>query len=173
MIGSYQLDTETNPMTQPSAKPSKARIKMIAVPAGDLTPLMLDWLVAGLEDVPVLIKEGSLWHNSSQFGPEGIYAPSTDPATGHIILEREKIQLRYVEEEGHSFHQLWMAKDCRFRPTSGSVEWTRRYGHSYAELEYGHLTGPTMLIAGLRFYVAKAIAGKTKTPMLRVPADIV
>lgn len=160
-------------MNQPKAKARSAGVKMINVAAGDLTPLMINWLVAGLEDVPVHLKDGDLWHNPSQFGPEGIYAPSTDPATGHPILEREKIQLRYVEEEGHSFHQLWMAQDCRFRPTSGSVEWTRRYGHSYAELDYGYLTGPTMLIAALRFYVTKAVAGKTKKPMLRVPADLV
>lgn len=114
----------------------------------------IDWLIAQLEDQPVQFDGVDLRYGPGQFSDEGIYSPSSDPMLGHELIEREKIQLRHVNSPGHTFHGLWMAQDCLFRPTNKSVDWVP-FGKSYAKLEKGYLTGPTALIAALRFHIAK------------------
>lgn len=145
---------------------------MVDVPVAELTPLMIDWLTARSEGVSVKFDGTCIRHCPVPGEYEGMYSPSTNPMDGHPLLEREKIQLRYIDSPGHSWHGLWLAQDCRFRSTDKSVEWSA-YGVPYPELALGFLTGPTMLIAGLRFIIAKSRVGKSKIPMVRVPLELI
>ena len=141
----------------------------VAVVVNTLTTIQIDWLIAQQEGVAVIFDGAHVRYALSDENELGaIYSPSTDPALGHPLLEREKIQFRHIDCDGHSHHGLWLAQDCRFRPTGRSVEW-REYGCSYPEQDFGYLSGPTMMIAGLRFIIAKALAGKTKNPKVQVP----
>lgn len=146
--------------------------QMVQVPVSELSAQMIDWLTARSEGVPVEFDGTYIRHCPVPNECEGIYSPSTNAIDGHPLLEREKIQLRYVDSPGHASHGLWLAQDCRFRATSHSVEWSA-YGIPYPELALGYLTGPTMLIAGLRFIIAKTQVGKSKAPMVRVPLELV
>lgn len=133
---------------------------------------MIDWLIARDEGIPVAFDGTYIRHTPEPYEFGAIYSPSSDPGVGHALLEREKIQSRYIDSPGHPWDGRWLAQDCRFQATSRSVVWLD-YGRSYAELELGFLTGPTMLIAGLRFIIAKSRVGKSKAPMVRVPVTLV
>lgn len=146
--------------------------QLIEVLVSELTIPMIDWLVAREEGVPVSFDGEHIRHSPEPYTYEGYYSPSTDASIGHILLEREKIQLRYIDEPGHSLNGIWMAQDCRFRSTGSNVGW-KVYGKSYADMEFGYLIGPTMLIAGLRFMIAKNRVGKYREPAVRVPASLV
>lgn len=146
-------------------------LSFVQVAATELTPLMIDWLVARLEGVQVGYDGTSLRTEDEHLVYGGTYSPSTDPALGHVLLEREKIQCRYIDSPGHKFHGLWFAQDCIFRPTEQSVGWSP-YGTTYPDLHLGYLTGPTMLVAGLKFIIAKSMAGKTPLPEVCVPAQL-
>lgn len=144
----------------------------VAVAVNNLTPIQIDWLIAQQEGVAVMFDGAHVRYALSDENALGaIYAPSTDPALGHPLLEREKIQLRHIDREGHSHHGLWLAQDCRFWSTGSNVGWSE-YGRSYADLHFGYLSGTTMLIAGLRFIIAKTQVGKTENPKVKVPRAI-
>ncbi|MFL1449184.1 hypothetical protein ACI77O_12385 [Pseudomonas tritici] len=146
--------------------------ELVEIAAANLTPLMIDWLVGIFDGVCVGFDGDSIRVEGEPYEFTGIYSPSTDPSIGHPLLEREKIQARYIDEPGHPKHGSWLAQDCRFRSSSMSVEW-RQYGHSYPELALGYMSGPTMLIASMRFIIAKHYVGKSKTPMVRVPKQLI
>jgi hypothetical protein len=129
---------------------------MIKVKTSDLIGPALDSLMAKIEDEPVCFDGEFIRYVPGQFSDEEVYSPSTDPAMGQPIMEREKLQVRFVDSPEHPLHGLWLAQDCRFRPTSQSVGWSPA-GKSYADLEIGYLTGPTMLIAAMRFFVYKTL----------------
>lgn len=137
----------------------------------DLTCTMIDWLISTIEDESVQFDGTCIRYAPAQFSDEGLYSPSSDPCIGHPILEREKIQLRFIESDGHPMDGLWIAQDCRFRAASKSVEWSK-YGTTYPDLDLGYLSGPTMLIAGLRFVIAKHLVGKCENPKVMVPAKL-
>lgn len=151
---------------------AKDKDRLVEVAAVQLTPIMIDWLTARLEGVPVEFDGTAIRHSPTpgEFGE--IYAPSTNPLDGHPLLEREKIQTRYVDSASHTLGGTWMAQDCRFRSTGTTVGWAE-YGFQYPAMALGYLTGPTMLIAGLRFILAKHLVGKMKNPKLSVPAQLV
>ena len=144
-----------------------------AVAVNSLTTLQIDWLIAQQEGVAVMFDGAHVRYALSDENALGaVYSPSTDPALGHTLLEREKIQARHIDSEGHPRHGLWLAQDCRFRSTSQSVEWSE-YGRPYPELALGYLTGPTMLIACLPFMIAKALVAKAAEPKVRVPKFLI
>lgn len=139
------------------------------VAVNSLTTIQIDWLIAQQEGVSVIFDGASVRYAVADENALGaVYSPSTDPAHGHPLLEREKIQLRHIDREGHSLNGLWLAQDCRFRSTGSSVQWSE-YGRSYADLDFGYLSGPTMLIAGLRFIIAKTQVLKTENPKIEIP----
>ncbi|HBP1602188.1 TPA: DUF2591 domain-containing protein [Pseudomonas aeruginosa] len=141
----------------------------VLVAVNSLTTIQIDWLIAQQEGVAVIFDGAYVRYALADENALGaVYSPSTDPAHGHPLLEREKIQLRHIDSEGHSLNGLWLAQDCRFRSTGSSVQWSE-YGRSYADLDFGYLSGPTMLIAGLRFIIAKTQVGKTQNPKIEVP----
>lgn len=136
--------------------------RLVEVAAGELTPIMIDWLTARMEGIPVEFDGTYIRHSPAPYEFGGIYSPSTYPHDGHPLLEREKIQTRYVDGPGHRLDGVWMAQDCRFRSTDQNVGWLE-YGSQYPELALGYLTGPTILVAGLRFILARHFVGKTIT----------
>lgn len=134
----------------------------VEVAVSALTNTQIDWLIAREEGVEVIFDGVHIRYdlaNENELG--SIYSPSTDAALGHPLLEREKIQSRYIDNPDHPSHGLWLVKDCRFHSSSQSVVW-----REHADIEFGYLSGPTMLIAGLRFIIAKNRAGKLKSPLL-------
>lgn len=146
--------------------------RLVEVAVCELTPIMIDWLTARMEGIQVEFDGTYIRRCPAPYEFGEIYSPSSYPQDGHPLLEREKIQSRYVDSPGHSFHGLWMAQDCRFRSTDSNVGWLE-YGRAFPELSLGYLTGPTILIAGLRFIIAKHFVGKSKTPTVRVPAKLI
>ncbi|NVL49901.1 DUF2591 domain-containing protein [Pseudomonas syringae pv. actinidiae] len=146
--------------------------RMVEVRVVNLTPLMIDWLTARMEGIQVDFDGTNVRHSPAHNQAGAVYSPSTSPQDGHPIIEREKIQTRYVESPGHKLDGVWLAQDCRFRPSEQSVSWLE-YGRQYADLALGYLTGPTILIAGLRFLIAKHHVGKSEAPTVSVPAKLV
>ncbi|HBO7922013.1 TPA: DUF2591 domain-containing protein [Pseudomonas aeruginosa] len=141
----------------------------VLVAVNSLTTIQIDWLIAQQEGVAVIFDGAYIRYALADENALGaVYSPSTDPALGHPLLEREKVQLRHIDREGHSFNGLWLAQDCRFWSSGSNVGWSE-YGRSYADLHFGYLSGPTMLIAGLRFIIAKTQLGKTENPKIEVP----
>ncbi len=156
-----------NPKSHSTPSPRKQGAT-VAVAVSTLTTIQIDWLIAQQEGVAVMFDGAYVRYAlADENALGGVYSPSTDPALGHPLLEREKIQLRHIDREGHSHHGLWLAQDCLFWSTGSSVGWSE-YGRSYADLHFGYLSGPTMLIAGLRFIIAKTQVGKTKDPKVKV-----
>lgn len=147
-------------------------VKMISIAVANLSTPLIDWLVAGLEGVHVSFEDGLVRHAPGSDLQGAPYSPCPDPSVGHVLLEREKLQLRYICPTGGKMDNLWLAQDCLFRTTSSSVDWLT-YGRSYAKLSLGYMTGGTMLIAGMRFMVAKRLCGHGKNPTVQVPAKLV
>lgn len=145
--------------------------RLVEIAAGELTPLMIDWLTARMEGIPVEFDGSNFRRCPAPHELGDIYSPSTNPVDGHPLLEREKIQTRYIDSPGHRLDGIWMAQDCHFRSSDQHVGWLA-YGRAYPELSLGYLTGPTILIAGLRFILAKHLVGKSEKPLVRVPAKL-
>ncbi|MBD8708465.1 DUF2591 family protein [Pseudomonas sp. CFBP 13711] len=146
--------------------------QLAEVPVSELSAQMIDWLTARSEGAPVEFDGTYIRHCPVLNEYKGIYSPSTNAIDGPPLLEREKIQLRYIDNPGHAGPGLWLAQACRFRATGHSVEWSA-YGVPYTELALSYLTGPTMLIAGQRFIIAKTQVGKSNAPMVRVPLELI
>jgi hypothetical protein len=139
--------------------------KMVKVQADTLTGLALDFMVAQIEgESDNLTFDGEfLRQKPAQMSDESVYSPSTDPEIGHAIIEREKLGFRYVDSPGHKFHGLWLVQECKFRASSQSVDWSP-FGKSYAELNKGYVTGPTMLIAAMRYLVCARLGVEVEVP---------
>lgn len=159
-------------MHQGSSQHQQSADKLITVEVRQLTVPMIDWLIARLEGEHVQFDGSDIRYAPDQFSEEAIYSPATDPSLGQPLMEREKLQVRYIDDPGHSHHGLWLAQDCRFGRTSQHVRWGE-FGRSYADLELGYLSGPTMLIAAMRFLIAKHVCGKCLSPAVQVPAYLV
>lgn len=119
---------------------------MKTIKVAEATELQLDWLVwkcAGgaaaypkTASGPAFLK---LWHgNSAKY-----VHPSTDPAQGQPILEREGINLKHWGED-------WDSKWSAHKGT----------GHYEGDMSFGD----TQLIAGLRCYVASKLGETVEVP---------
>ena len=138
--------------------------KMIKVKAALLTNLALDYLVAQIEGESVKFDGEFIRYAPSQFSDEGVYSPSTDPAIGYVIIEREKIQLRYIDSPDHKLHGLCLAQGCKFRPTDSSVQWKPFGTFSLSPLSTGYLSGPTGLVAAMRYFVCMRLGETVEIP---------
>lgn len=138
--------------------------KMIKIKATHLTNIALDYLVAQIEGESVRFDGEFIRYAPSQFSDEGVYSPSTDPAIGYLIIEREKIQLRFIDSPGHKLHGLCLAQGCLFRPTDTSVQWKPFGTFSVAALDKGYLSGPTGLVAAMRYFVCMRLGDVVEIP---------
>ena len=132
---------------------------MKTIKVSEATPIQLDWLVAKCEGVLVQCdsEEGLIINNIIGWIP---YRPSANWAQGGPIIEREKIDLEFMDN---------------FEAWCGSV--VREYGQdresysddqdreSYtAEQESFVGYGPTPLIAAMRCYVASKMGNVVEIP---------
>ncbi|WP_321935355.1 phage protein NinX family protein [Paraburkholderia sp. J8-2] len=139
-------------------KVADARAHTVSVEARDLAGVTLEWAVAKCEDLPVArdpmgFKSGSeagywIWDKA----PKGIqtkigrgYTPSTNPAQGWPIIDRERPHLCPILLNGAPAYEAWL---------DGKRE-SRYYGE-------------TALIAAMRCYVASKLGENVD-----VPADLV
>ena len=119
------------------------------IKVSETTRLQLDWLVAKCEAKRIKTSyvstpKGKLFINSPM-NPKGrlrAYSPSTNPAQGQPILEREIDQLDRTND-----YPNWEAN---------------RFATDDYEDCVGY--GPTMLIAGLRCYVASKLGDEVEVP---------
>lgn len=113
---------------------------MKTIQVAEATELQLDWLVAKCEGAQGIRFDGEFWR--VHFGGAEEYLGnldfSTNPAQGQPILERERI--------GTYFYEL---------PTEG---WAASI------FDKPNYLGPTMLIAGLRAYVASKLGDEVEVP---------
>ena len=77
---------------------------------------------------------------------------------GGPILEREGILLRPIRSPGHSLDGQCLAKYGGTN-TGTIVQWVKREG-----LPRGYQAGPTMLIAGMRCFVASKMGDEVEIP---------
>lgn len=146
--------------------------QLVEVSVCCITPIMIDWLTAFMEGIQVEFDGSHVRRTQEPSGFGEIYSPSTAPHVGHPLLKRESIQTRHVDSPGHHPRGLWMAQDSRNLSNGQLEEWIE-YSPQYPELALGYLTGPTILVAGLRFMIAKHLVRKSQSPMVRVPAYLI
>lgn len=122
-----------------------------------LTRAALDWVVGTLEGRKPSVYKGLVRatahpdypDSAPMFGPELQY--STDPDQGHPILEREKINLLHLGDRVG-----WCARWPVWVPDGDGETIPSGGGH-------------TMLIAGLRCYVAARLGPTVDVPQELVP----
>lgn len=132
----------------------------------DLIGLALDWAVAHAEALPLVLDPmgfsrdapGSLqagWWAWPQRGNATVigrdFAPSTNPAQGHPLLERERISLQHLGDRIG-----WGARWPAWVPDGDSET-------------IPAASGPTMLIAGLRCLVAARLGPTVDVPQELLP----
>ncbi len=105
----------------------------------ELTGLALDWAVAKCQDLHTGI--AGFWSNAVLYREENPYCYSTDWAIGGPIIEREKIELRFMIDA-----DAWYAQP-----------------HDMDSI-YQRRSGPTPLIAAMRCYVASKLGDDVDVP---------
>lgn len=150
----------------------------------DLTGPALDWAVAKCEGLPLQLDPMGFRKDaptSSQAGwwvwrdkNPGIvgdgYSPSTDPAQGHPIIDREGIAAR-KHSSGTWYAMAQADVGDNQSPSWNEFTWRNalRY-RDYPHEEYKRrqrFAGPTMLIAAMRCYVASKLG-----PTVDVPQEL-
>lgn len=104
------------------------------IKTSELTGSALDWAVAQCEG-----RTDRFWMNDSIYG---CYSPSRYWGLGGPIIDREKIS-------------TW--------PDDASTEWLAEYRFRRAR-DDDYFAGPTLLIAGLRCYVASKLGDEIDAP---------
>lgn len=135
---------------------------MSKIKVSEATNVALDWLVAKCQGhEPHVFTErdcgqGTLRQLGRWCGidvsPAGhtVFAPSTDPAQGHPIIEREGIGF---------FCNRTSEIGSRFKPDAGA-DW-----RAFSFNKHGtHFFGPTALIAAMRCYVASKLGDEVEIP---------
>lgn len=127
-------------------------MKMIDLKTADLDGAALDYMVGVAQGWTCYwddsVEQGGVWHLDAEKTPFGkvmhrsVYHPSTDPAEGQPILER------LVQGCDLYFHQRGQVVICGQRFGAEHLEWP----------------GATMLIAGLRCFVAHRLGDVVKVP---------
>lgn len=129
---------------------------MTTINTQDLIGPALDWAVAHAEGYTHTIKHNGVEYvdtSGVSYGGVGQqdWTPSTDPAQGHPIIERDRISLQHL---GPSVG--WGARRPAWVP-DGDGE------------TIPAASGPTMLIAGLRCLVAARIGPTVDVPQELLP----
>ena len=115
----------------------------------EATRIQIDWLVAKCEGKLERITQAKNWGELCKqrggvvFTHSQLYSPTTDPAQGQPILEREKIGT---------------APTNAFNLRDGHDVWTATLQRPLVQF------GPTMLTAGLRCFVASKLGDEVEVP---------
>jgi hypothetical protein len=116
------------------------------VKTSELTGAALDWAVATCNGVECDEDNEPIWFESDvPYAPRCPYQPSKDWAQGGPIIEREKMQVRFVQE-------------CYWYFTTPTDTWLANY------VGVGEWLGPTPLIAAMRCYVASCLGQEVEIP---------
>jgi len=112
----------------------------------ETTPLQINYLVAKCQGVKLhpVPQSGVMEIHFSEPNGCATYQPSTDWAQGGPIIEREKIELKYL---GYDNPPYWGA--LKFSPSS---------------YERKKAIGPTPLIAAMRCFVASQLGNEIEVP---------
>ena len=117
------------------------------IKVNEATRIQLDWLVATIEGLDVYIPSFAETPWLAIRTDTGIYrCPSftTDPAQGHPILEKHVTGIYKVGSRRNAFWEVCVGyEDCP--------------DHAVAQ-------GPTILVAGLRAYVASKLGDEVEVP---------
>lgn len=129
---------------------------MKTIKVSEATELQLDWLVAKCVNpahgmVRTHQDNKDQWHVTLH-GERGNYAPSTDWAVGGPIIEREVDTIE--RRVGYFYVNRFKRHKDRVNPDFSTTPGDR---NAWA-------TGPTMLIAGLRCYVASKFGDTAEVP---------
>jgi hypothetical protein len=129
------------------------------VEVATLEGFLLDWAVAKCDGKSndCEIYAGNVLYGSVTSGLTH-YSPSTSWLWGGPIIEREGLYLRAVRREGHPLDGLWLAAPSSDN-TGTIVQWVKR-----KEWKGHYSTGPTVLIAAMRCYVASALGDEIELP---------
>lgn len=121
----------------------------------ELTGAALDWAVAKIvfpepdyEDADRLVYV----HGDDEFH----FTPSTNWAQGGPIIEREQMDIKHYPE--HWVAHLWANRNWKQTIPSAPEHWKAKPLNS----AYG--SGPTMLIAAMRCYVASKLGENVEPP---------
>jgi hypothetical protein len=147
-------------------------MNMVKIKVNEATVPQLNWLVASIE-IPPDARDGRPQHGlhpnnhsivrvvSHFYGshPDGfrVYTPATDFATGMPIIHRENISLE----------RPVMMRGCA---VVGFHDWRATHPKNYGGLCRYHGSGETMLIAGLRCFVASRLGDEAMVPAVMVEA---
>ena len=144
---------------------SNSKVVLIA----DLVGSSLNYAVSMCEsdNVEVEFRDGDLYCVGGHFGDNGLYTPSEDFEHGVAVIMREGIATRKSKGKWYAMTEA----DCG---SSTNVSWTEKTGlggERYGKLSYEiHLRtkrfeGETLLIAGLRAYVASKLGKSVDVPV--------
>lgn len=121
----------------------------------DAIGAQLDWLVAkcqGYVEQSVYgtpeLRDGAVYLYYCDATLSSCYSPSTDPAQGYPIIEREGIDV-FTEKKAP---ESWVASTARYQNGGRLVGWRI---HQY---------GPTPLIAAMRAYVVSKLGDEADVP---------
>lgn len=134
---------------------------MRLIKVSEASGAVLDWLVAkceGIKLTPYGNIEYVVDHLTSEFTP---YNPSTNPAQGWPIIDREGINLRSIRKPGHSMDGLWLAK-WSDSDTGETVRWYKCQFGDKGQLR--RWQGPTSLVAAMRSYAASKLGETVEVP---------
>jgi len=129
------------------------------IKTGELIDTPLDWAVAKCAQYD--------WWWAAQEPRDGLfvdhdrtkrYSPSTDREQGGLIIEKEGINVRAIRKEGHSLHGQWLAAYDHGN-TGTMVQWVKR-----TDFPRHYFSGPTLLIAAMRCYVASKLGEEVDIP---------
>jgi hypothetical protein len=157
-------------MNQDSNVSAKMAAAMTKVAVATLIGRPLDWAVARCErmDTAITPSLSGGW-NSVADG----FRPSTDPAWGHPIIDREGIATRKHKKSG-----VWYAlalDDAGDNQQMDWVEFTARGGQRYGAASYQvhkrqqRFEGPTSLVAAMRCHVARNLGAEIDVPSVLLP----
>lgn len=114
------------------------------IKTSETTPIQLDWLVAKIEGRPALHDFGKIIPWTKELAPADSrgkrFTPSSDWAQGGPIIEREKLDLHWMDN-----FEAWAAAK----------------GEGIVAIN-GY--GPTPLIAAMRCYVASELGNEVEVP---------
>lgn len=130
------------------------------IKVSEATPNQLDWMVAKCLQVTAPKNNPLYWKAVFSHWEDyrGSTRFSTEWAQGGPIIEREGILLRPVRKDGHKLDGQWLAK-YDVGNTGSMVHWSDK---PWFPLRYH--SGPTLLIAAMRCFVASKFGDEVETP---------